>query len=149
MKKINLLILTVLFTLPFAVKAATTPKVLTVEATIDDTTIEYKGTTEEGVYAVMCKLYDAEGEVDLLSTSVDSQKFSGTFTAPKKGEYKVQCANYDGGEIKSAKVTAKEVVKAKDNPKTLDRGIATYVALIGVCILGIVGALVYKNKKSK
>lgn len=146
MKKINLLILTILFALPFAVKAATTPKVLTVKATIDGITIEYEGTTEEGVYAVMCKLYDDEGEVDLLSTSVDSQKFSGKFTAPKKGEYKVYCANYDGGEIKSADVAVEE---NKNNPDTYDSGITTYIILIVVAITGIAGVLIYKNKKNK
>lgn len=147
MKKINLLILTVLFMLPFAVKAAEEPKVLTVKTEVDKTTIKYEGTTEDGVYAVMCKLYNSDKEeIDMLSSAVDNKKFNGTFTVPKKGEYKVVCANYDGGEIKEATVKISED-KPKDNPKTYDEGIIKYIILIGVAVVGIAGTLIYKKMK--
>ncbi len=147
MKKINLLMLTVLFMLPFAVKAAEEPKVLTVKTEVDKTTIKYEGTTEDGVYAVMCKLFNSDKEeIDMLSSAVDNNKFNGTFTAPKKGEYKVVCANYDGGEIKESAVKTSED-KPKDNPKTYDAGIIKYIILIGVAAIGIIGTLIYKKMK--
>jgi len=148
MKKINLLILTVLFLLPFTVKAVDNPKVLTIEANAKGTTIEYNGTTEDSVYAVMCKLYNSDKEeIDLLSTAVDNKTFAGEFTVKEKGNYKVACANYDGGEIKEAKVTVTK--NAKDNPNTYDSGIIVYLILIVACITGIIVVLVYKNKKKK
>ena len=145
MKKFNLLILTVLLIVPFYVKAATTLNVLTVEAEVKGSTITYNGTTEDGVYAVMCKLYNADKEeIDLLSSAVDNKKFNGEFTVSKKGEYKVACANYDGGEIKEAEVTVKQ-----DNPKTYDAGIIGYAILIAVCVIGIVGIVIYMKRKNK
>lgn len=148
MKKINLLILTILLIVPFYVKAATTPKVLTLEVSADGNVIKYKGTTEEDVHAVMCKLYNADKEeVDLLSSAVDSKEFTGTFSVKKKEEYKVACANYDGGEIKEAKVTVTE--SAKDNPDTYDSGIVLYVVLIIAGVIGIIWLIVYKKKQKK
>lgn len=150
MKKINLLILTVLFALPLVVKAAENPKVLTVEATANGTTIEYKGTTEEGVSAVMCKLRnEKDEEVDLLSSAVDNKEFTGSFTVKEKGDYKVACANYDGGEIKDAKVTVTETAKGKTNPDTYDSGITTSIILVVIGVLGVVGVLAYLKKKKK
>lgn len=150
MKKINLLILTILLIVPFYVKAAATPKVLTLEVSTDGNVIEYKGTTEEDVHAVMCKLYNADKEeVDLLSSAVDSKEFTGSFSVKEKGDYKVACANYDGGEIKEAKVTFSENSKDKNNPETYDQGITIYIILIAVAVIGIVWLIVYKNKKKK
>ena len=150
MKKINLLILTVLFMLPFAVKAAEEPKVLTVKTEVDKTTIKYEGTTEDGVYAVMCKLFNSnKEEIDMLSSAVDNKKFNGTFTVPKKGEYKVVCANYDGGKIKETTIKVTEEVKEKINPKTYDSGIIEYVILISVAVVGIAGTLIYKKMKKQ
>lgn len=150
MKKINLLILTILFALPFTVKAASNPKVLTIETNVKGTTIEYKGTTEDNAHAVMCKLYNSKDEeIDLLSSAVDSKKFNGKFEVKEKGNYKVACANYEGGEIKEAKVTVTESVKDKYNPNTYDSGIVLYIVLIAAAIIGIVWLIIYKNKKNK
>ena len=143
MKKINLLILTILFALPFTVKAASNPKVLTIET-------NDKGTTEDNAHAVMCKLYNSKDEeIDLLSSAVDSKKFNGKFEVKEKGNYKVACANYEGGEIKEAKVTVTESVKDKYNPNTYDSGIVLYIVLIAAAIIGIVWLIIYKNKKNK
>ena len=62
MKKIGLFVLTILFILPLGVKAETKPKVLKVTSTVEKTTIKYEGTTEDDVYAVMCKLYNSKNE---------------------------------------------------------------------------------------
>lgn len=146
MKKINLFILTIIFILPLSVKAEDNPKVLTVTANANNTTIEYKGTTEDDVHAVMCKLYNAKDEeIDLLSSAVDNKNFSDSFVVKEKGEYKVACANYDGGEIKTAKVIVDE--SKKDNPITYDSGIILYIILIAVGIIGVVSLVIYKNKK--
>ena len=98
----------------------------------------------------MCKLYNADKEeVDLLSSAVDSKEFTGSFSVKEKGDYKVACANYDGGEIKEAKVTFSENSKDKNNPETYDQGITIYIILIAVAVIGIVWLIVYKNKKKK
>ena len=149
MKKVSLLILTILFVLPITVKAASNPKVLTVEASAKGTTINYNGTTEEDSHAVMCKLYDSKNEeVDLLSSAVENKEFTGSFTVKEKGDYKVACANYEGGEIQSAKVTVTESAKEKNNPDTYDAGILVYIVLIVFAVIGIIWLVVYK-KKSK
>lgn len=150
MKKIGLFVLTILFILPLGVKAETKPKVLKVTSTVEKTTIKYEGTTEDDVYAVMCKLYNSKNEeIDLLSSAVDTNKFNGKFEVKEKGEYKVACANYDGGEIKEATATVKESSKDKTNPDTYDSGILTYVIIAVVGIVGVVLLLLFYKKRKK
>lgn len=145
MKKVYLLILTILFIIPFKVKAATTPRVLTLEAKSTGTTIKYNGTIEEGSHAVMCKLYNSDKEeVDLLSSAVDNKEFSGSFTVSESDKYKVACANYEGGDIKEVEV---KMVVDKTNPPTYDAGITASIIVLAVGIIGIVGVLVYLKKK--
>lgn len=112
MKKI-LLALSLLLIIPITAFAdEELPKVLSLEATAEGVLINYNGTTEADSHAVMCKLYDSKNkEIDMLSVAVDNKKFEGTFTAPKAGEYKVACANYEGGAIKETTVTTEEVIK--------------------------------------
>lgn len=139
MKKI-LFLMIALFAIPTCI-LATNPSVKTLEMTNSNGTIKYNGTTEDGVYAVMCKLYNSkEEEIDMLSSSVDSNKFEGSFTVTEKGDYQVSCANYDGGEFKKSSVNVQEVA----NPKTIDNVVYYVVgAIIGFMGLGII----YRNKK--
>ena len=105
MKKYILVLLT-LFLLSPLVVFAIDPNDKTLEAGSDGATITYNGTTEGGSVAVMCKLYDSESEeIDLFSTAVDNNEFSGEFIVKESGEYTVSCANYEGGNIISDNVS--------------------------------------------
>ena len=105
MKKSYLIIFALLLVIPFSVFAETTPKVLTVTAENSSSTINYTGTTEDGVYAVMCKLFNSsDEEIDMLSSSVDNNTFSGTFANVSEGTYNVGCARYEGGDVKRVEV---------------------------------------------
>ena len=145
------------FALIFAVNASALPAVKTLDATADGAEISYSGTIEDGSYAVMCKLYNGEGEVDMLSTEVDGGKFSGSFTAPTAGEYKVYCANYEGGDILSADVVAEKgadvapeevAEESVETPKTLDSGIILPIAVLVLCGL-VLGFVALTNRKKK
>ena len=108
MKKIGLFILIVLLVIPFSVMAAIKQSVKTLDANASGSTINYSGTMEDGSYAVMCKLYNSsDEELDLLSSSVDNNKFSGRFENLSDGTYNILCANYEGGEIKTVSVVIK------------------------------------------
>ena len=132
MKKVLLALL--LIVLPVTVFAADNPSVTKLELTNDKQVITFKGEMEDGSLAVMCKLYNSKDEeVDLYSTDVTTNKFEGTFTVDKNDTYKVSCANYEGGEIKS------ETIKvASANPKTGDI-VYTYCLVLAICVgaLGI------------
>ena len=79
------------------------PKVLTLETSVEGTTVNYSGTMESGSHAVMCKLYDSTDKlVNMKSVAVNESAFEGTFVVQSVGEYTVSCANYDGGKIKGA-----------------------------------------------
>ena len=149
MKKVYLFILTILFIFPISVLAATAtdekPNVITVDAKANENIIEYNGTTEDGCYAVMCKLYNASGEeIDLLSSAVENNAFTGSFTTAKAGKYTVGCARYEGGDIKQADVTV--LVDGK-NPKTFDAGIIGSVVAIALFAAGIIIVIIAKKKK--
>ncbi|MBR3230779.1 hypothetical protein IKF73_02020 [Candidatus Saccharibacteria bacterium] len=100
MKKLHLLaIIAIVLALAVATPTfADTPKVLTIEAEIGQT-ISYSGTTEEGVLAVSCGLYDAEdNELQFNSVAALDEAFAGEFTADDTAVL-IRCANYDGGAI--------------------------------------------------
>lgn len=161
MKKIIFLI--VLFIIPTCIMAANIqPKVTKLEATTDKFEIKYNGEVEDGSYAVMCKLLnDKEEEVDLLSSPVEDLKFDGLFTTTKNGNYKIVCANYEGGEFRRVNVTVEvkeepkqevkeetkeETKEVQNNPKTGDN-IYFYVAL-GIVSLISLGFIFYIKKKN-
>lgn len=109
MKKLSLCVLTLLFIIPFSVFALSYPKVLTLTAEAEGNTINYSGTTEDDSHAVMCKLYNSQDEeIDKLSVAVNNSEFEGSFTTTNTGDYKVACANYEGGEIKTTSVSVEE-----------------------------------------
>lgn len=144
MKRLRLLIIGLLL-LPVVAFAAEAPNVDTVTATISGSTITYSGTTVNESVAVMCKLYNSNGEeLKKYSSAVDEDKFTGEFTVTENGEYEVRCANYEGGDIKTAKVTASEV----KNPDTGD-SIYTYGIIAGGAIIGIGIVVVILTKKKK
>ncbi|MBR6073276.1 MAG: LPXTG cell wall anchor domain-containing protein [Bacilli bacterium] len=145
MKKLGLLIL--LLVLPFAVNAATSINVKSLDASVSGTTINYNGEMEDGSVAVMCKLYDGDNEIDYLSSQVNSNKFEGSFSVDKAGTYKLRCANYEGGEIKEVEVTTTE---NKTNPTTGDT-IYTYIAIGAgaLIVIGIIVVILTRKKKDK
>lgn len=146
MKKIFVLI--ALLLLPIGVFAATEPKVVEVAAEVDGNRVKYRGTTEDGVTAVMCKLFDTEGEeVDQLSSAVDNKEFLDEFTNVAKGKYTVSCAKYEGGEFAtSEEVEVVEEITA-NNPQTFDGGIVANIVILTLSIAGITGAVIYLKKK--
>lgn len=169
MKKVSLLIVSLLFIIPLSVSAADTEyKVETLEATVSGSTINYKGTMEAGATAVTCKLYDKDNkEVDTLSSAVDQQKFEDKFENVANGDYTVGCAFYSGGDVKSVEVTveedkqtepaettdettnkesSKETSKKSKNPKTSDN-ILVYISLITISLIGL-GFVSFKLKKN-
>ena len=163
MKKSLVLIITLLLVIPLTVSAA---DVKTLDSTVEGKTIKFSGTTEDGITAVMCHLYDAsDADVDKLSYPVDANAFDGEFTVTDDGEYKVSCARYEGGETTVSEVTVGDVqvtptsnteeeTADKDTSKgnavkTYD-AIKTYVTLAAGAILIIAGSvLVIKRKKVK
>lgn len=139
MKKIITLLLAVVLLTPI-VKAAEL-NVKTLEIKNDNGTLKYTGTTDEGVLAVSCSLFNSKDEeVDISSNQVNNNKFEGTFTVTKGDTYTVKCANYEGGKI----ITATEKV---ENPKTGDN-IIIYGGLLLVGILGLAGLTIYNKKKT-
>ena len=147
MKKI-IFVLTLLILIPMSVFAATTPRIITLEANATEGEIKYNGTVEPNSYAVMCKLYNEKDvELDLLSSPVSEEKFDGNFTVTESGNYKIACANYEGGEIKTTEVTVKLTETKEENPKTGDN-IVLYMTIAGIAVVGlVVGVLVVKKRK--
>ena len=140
MKKIIVLLL--LLVLPVTVNAAMAPAVTKLELKNDKQVISYTGEMENTAVAVMCKLFNSKDEeVDYLSSEVDAGKFEGSFTVTKNDTYKVSCANYEGGEIKSETI----VVKAA-NPKTGDT-MLLYVALGVVSVVALIGCVRFAKEK--
>lgn len=134
-KRIITVLLAVTLLIP-VVKAAEL-NVKTLEVKNDNGTLKYSGTTDEGVLAVSCSLFNSKDEeIDISSNQVDDNKFDGTFTVTKGDKYTVKCANYEGGKI----VTATEEIK---NPATGDN-LTNYIFLLTISIAGIV---ITKNVK--
>ena len=159
MKKVALFIISLLLIIPFTVKALD-PSVTNVNADVNGSTINYAGTAEDGVIAVMCKLYDSNNnELDKFSIAVSENAFSGTFEVESNGEYKVSCARFEGGAVKSATVTVAgastvtttttaNVAQTSKNPKTND-GILNYVYILVVGVIGMIFGALYIRKTKK
>lgn len=148
MKKICLSMIIVLLLIPISVNAATTPRIITLDANTTGMTISYNGTIEDGSHAVMCKLLNNNSEeLDLLSSPVEDNKFEGTFTVNDKGNYKVACANYEGGDIKEVDATITTVnTKTATNTKTGDN-IIPFILIALISIIGIITTIVINKKK--
>ena len=145
MKKICLFVISILLVLPISALAAATPRVLTLDAKSSGSKISYNGTVEDGSHAVMCKLYSSnDEEVDLLSSAVDNKEFEGSFSNVEDGTYHVACANYEGGEVKSVEVVVNNTTA---NPNTYDAGISSFIIILVVSILGILGISMYLKKR--
>lgn len=118
MKKKLLLVFSILFVLPFTVKAVGNPNVTELDTYAEDggNIILFGGSTENSSHAVMCKLYNNQDEeIDKLSVKVTNDgtngTFGGSFLAPSIGTYTVACANYEGGTIVTDSVTVEEMVQ--------------------------------------
>ena len=162
MKKFSVLLI-ILLLFPFIyVEAASTPRVLTLDATTSDTTITYNGTIEDGSYAVMCKLLNNNNEeIDLLSSSVTNNSFEGSFVVSEKVNYKVACANYEGGDIKEVEVsfdddTVTDINKNNTNAKKVNNAsnvktsdniiIFIMIGIISMC--AIISLIIIKKKRA-
>ncbi len=141
-EKIGIVLVSLLF-IPLSVLAADY-KVKTLNVKASGTTINYNGTMENGSHAVMCKLYDKDSkEIDLLSSAVDNNNFEGSFEVSNGGEYKVACANYEGGLIME-----KTVVVSSKNPKTSDK-IVLFASLALISLVGVGYVIFNFNKQVK
>ena len=142
MNRISSLLLVLLLVFPVFVDAK--PKVNTLEVKVDGSKINYSGTMEDGSYAVMCKLYSEDTELDMLSSEVSENKFEGDFTVAKNGTYMVYCANYEGGDIKSAEAVVSD---ASNNPKTGDNILLYASVLLGsALVVTATGTVLVKRK---
>ena len=161
MKKVALFIISLLLIIPFTVHADN-EKVLTLDVNVNGASITYSGTTEDGITAVMCRLFDKnDQDVNKYSSEVTSNAFDGELIASRNGDYKVSCAKYEGGDalVKDVKISglpeeSTEVttttgdVKTSKNPKTND-GILNYVYLLVVGALGMTAGTLYIRKTKK
>lgn len=158
MKKYLLLILLLI---PINVFAASAYKVTSLSATVAGNTISFKGTTEDSVYAVMCKLLDKnDKEINLKSFSVDANAFKGSFEVEEKGTYKITCARFEGGEFTTTEAEVKEDEKEETkeetntkvdesklkNPKTGDN-LKTSIAISTISTISLVTSIIYIKKK--
>ena len=162
MKKFSVLLI-ILLLFPFIyVEAASTPRVLTLDATTSDTTITYNGTIEDGSYAVMCKLLNNNNEeIDLLSSSVTNNSFEGSFVVSEKANYKVACANYEGGDIKEVEVsfdddTVTDINKNNTNAKKVNNvsnvktsdNIIIFIMIGIISMCAIISLIIIKKKRA-
>ena len=146
------LLLIILLLTPSLVLAAN-PKVTSLSAKINNNVITFNGEVENGSYAVMCKLIVDDKEVDMLSTSVDKNKFNGKFNVNSSAIKKIACANYEGGEITTTTVeetkgetTSNDVENVKESvPNTLDN-IGLYINIGFISLLSILGISLYYKK---
>ena len=110
MKKYLFTLLSLFLIVPIMV-FADEPRVLTLNTEVSSNAVTFSGTVESGSHAVMCKLYDNNNhEKDMLSVGVNNGAFEGSFEITENGNYKVSCANYEGGAIKSDTATATAVI---------------------------------------
>jgi len=146
MKKLVTLLLAVVLLTPVVKAAELNVKELTTKT--ENNSIKYSGTTDEGVLAVSCSLYNSENEeIDISSNAVNNNTFEGIFTVTKEDTYTVKCANYEGGKIVEATIT--EATKQQTtNPATGDH-IMKYAALLGISVIGIAGLTIYTRKTKK
>ena len=147
MKKYVLLLMIAIFPFIFA-SAATSPQVVSLETTVEGSTIKYNGEMEEGSYAVVCKLFDKDdNELQDYSSAVDNHKFEGSFTVETTGDYTVRCAHFEGGTVKGAEASVNDI-PTSTNPHT-GNSIMLYVGLLVVAIVGAGIGIFYLAKKSK
>jgi hypothetical protein len=147
MKKYVLLLMIAIFPFVFA-SAATSPQVVSLETTVEGSTIKYNGEMEEGSYAVVCKLFDKDdNELQDYSSAVDNHKFEGSFTVETNGDYTVRCAHFEGGIVKGAEASVNDI-PTSTNAKTGD-AIMIYVAILAISLIGAGIGAFYLVKKSK
>ena len=102
MKKVLVIIALFLLAIPLTVNAALAGEVETITVKENGSKVEFSGTTDDNpIFAVMCKLFEGDKEVDKISVEVADKKYEGEFTKVPNGTYKVSCANYGGGTFKS------------------------------------------------
>lgn len=155
MKKIILSFLLTMIIVPFTYVNAASNNVLTLTVSKANGTISYSGTTDNGVIAVSCGLYDSNNnEIDFKSSSVSNNTFNDTFTETT-GAYLVKCANYNGGDYitknlplvtndintnTDPSINSEQINKVTNtsNPQTGDN----VIFYIGVLILSLIGLII-------
>ena len=136
------------------------------------TSIEFSGTTDDGVLAVTCSLVDGAGkEAAINSVAVNEAEFIGEFEVSTDTEYTaVKCANYDGGAYVVAELenviepeeVSEEISEKTDSPETgkftaEDKSsansdnvgtIASIITISGIVIAGIVLTIIFKRRRA-
>ena len=145
--KLFILVVGIFLMIPFMVSASTTPKVLTLDASISENKLAVSGTTEDGVLAVAIFVYD-KTETNLITMKTTAVNQDNTYSDKidvQKGNYIVKAVNYDGGDYVTKNVFIE--TKTSSNPNTGD-SILKYGLLLLVSIIGISTIFVFIKKKA-
>jgi hypothetical protein len=143
MKKVLVIIALFLLAIPLTVNAALAGEVETITVKENGSKVEFSGTTDDNpIFAVMCKLFEEDKEVDKISVEVSDKKYEGEFTKVPNGTYKVSCANYGGGTFKSETIEVTKSDVKKESPKTGDN-MYVYCIVLALCVAAFVLAGMY------
>lgn len=143
MKKILLVLVTILSFAFISSVSAAELKVKTLEASMDGTKITATGTTDEEMLAVSVIVYDEAGTtfIKMESGQVDDGKYNVTIDGFEEGKkYMVRVANYDGGDFLEQLVP--------DETKTPDTGddIYTFIIIGTLSVVSLLGITIYKKR---
>ncbi|MBR3365993.1 hypothetical protein IKG48_02650 [Candidatus Saccharibacteria bacterium] len=118
MKKLVITLIIALSFVAIAAPVATSAKdIKTISATYESGKIAVSGTAEAGTLAVAIMIYDEKG-ADLISmqtASVSNENLYYSEIELAEGNYVVKVADYDGGNYKTATVSAKAVIPDAPN----------------------------------
>ena len=147
MKKILLLIVTILSFAFIGSVSAEELAVKTLDASIDGTKITAKGTTDENMLAVSVLVYDETGKtfIKMASGQVEDGKYEVNVDGFETGKkYIVRVSNYDGGDFLEQLVPKNEENK-ETTPDTND-DVLLWFSLGLISIISLTGLAVYKRK---
>ncbi len=118
MKKLVITLIIALSFVAAAAPVATSAKdIKTVSAAYESGKIAISGTAEAGTLAVAVMVYDEKGDelLAIQTASVSNESLYYSEVELAEGNYLVKVADYDGGNYKTATVTAKAVIPAAPN----------------------------------
>lgn len=151
MKKIILFIVATFLLLPFTVNATT--NITNLSANYSNRSVKITGDTSDSILAVAVVLYDSTGTniLRMVTDSVSSNTFNtkiDNIDLDVESTYIVKVANYDGGNYYETSFKVVNNAETIENPQTEDTLISSIV-IGGLSILGIVGSVLFLNKKKK
>lgn len=148
MKKILLLIVTILSFAFIGSVSAEELAVKTLDASIDGTKITAKGTTDENMLAVSVLVYDETGKtfIKMASGQVEDGKYEVNVDGFETGKkYMVRVSNYDGGDFLEQLVPETTEESKEATPDTND-DVLLWFSLGLISIISLTGLAVYKRK---